>query len=836
MAPKVNSAGQQTGQKRKGNATDGGSGWRNKRQKTQRDARTLAVQTSSKAFKNGELDVGAFVKAREYEIRALEDGMARARKGLTQRAFQQVPKDLRRRTASHNAKRVPKRLRRQAVREMAEDNTPTVTSRRREPSGHMRLRIDTVNRLRTLGRKNKLSPDDRIVARSLRPKKNKLASPPVPKSKYRKRQIHKTWLPTHMFHAKRAHMTPPSQPLWRFALPLTSTVKSYRPTHRASRDCGAIAWDTSYMSTVSICGNQQSIESLCRALGVGLSDAAWTPRGQKWRQGLRTWQGWLYERDMYPTHPIAPATIIWRADPNSSAGQSRQILIRIHPSAFSQLWNQLTRLVKIQKPQLTVEDLRFEIGSIEIAGPASTEALTSALSPVNTSEGVKALAEKHWPLLAGVQTPSALPANALVAFDISDPRLRHPPRTVSSATKTRESQDELLELLTEWPFDSAQTTAGIFDRAKRQASCRALQSQKSINRRKSAATPGTYPEALSQDPRIPIMAFPSPAHSRSKPGSKERNLCSWVVLLPWKTVPAVWQSLMYYPISTGGQVRMGGLEEQRQIAFETGVPWFPGDFPGTKAGDSWEASESARRRAQWEAKPKGKRVEWDSVTLGPGRKGEDGKGWACDWVCCTGSTADDKGDETPKIHHIAPSLARSVLAGQVTSIEHLSHAVSTVRITLLGRGTPEPCARIYRLPTVQETEKLSLRDQWLALDSIQSNSCTQERKRQRSLPSSVLKSASPADVQRRLAADLVQPPTSDDHHDHCPPLPEKEDLIGFVTKGEFSLTEGRGVAIGSVLVQALTSTINNTTGKGSYICIVRNAGETVGRLGRLEFI
>jgi ribonuclease P/MRP protein subunit POP1 len=117
MAPKVESGGQQTGQKRKGNSTDNG-GWRNKRQKTQRDARTLAVQTSSKAFKNGELDVGAFVKAREYEIRALEEGMMRARKGLTQRAFQQVPKDLRRRTASHNAKRVPKRLRRQAAREV----------------------------------------------------------------------------------------------------------------------------------------------------------------------------------------------------------------------------------------------------------------------------------------------------------------------------------------------------------------------------------------------------------------------------------------------------------------------------------------------------------------------------------------------------------------------------------------------------------------------------------------------------------------------------------------------------------------------------------------------
>lgn len=79
-----------------------------------RDARTLSAQTSSKAFKNGELDVDKFVKAREYEIRAMEEGMARSKKALTKRAFQQVPKELRRRTASHNVKRVPKRLQKRA--------------------------------------------------------------------------------------------------------------------------------------------------------------------------------------------------------------------------------------------------------------------------------------------------------------------------------------------------------------------------------------------------------------------------------------------------------------------------------------------------------------------------------------------------------------------------------------------------------------------------------------------------------------------------------------------------------------------------------------------------
>lgn len=86
----------------------------------QRDARTLSTQASSKAFKNGELDVDKFVKSREYEIRALEEGMARSKKALTTRAFQHVPKELRRRTASHNVKRVPKRLQPRAKREVCD--------------------------------------------------------------------------------------------------------------------------------------------------------------------------------------------------------------------------------------------------------------------------------------------------------------------------------------------------------------------------------------------------------------------------------------------------------------------------------------------------------------------------------------------------------------------------------------------------------------------------------------------------------------------------------------------------------------------------------------------
>lgn len=83
------------------------------------DARTLAVQSSDAALsKTGELDVFAFVAAREFEIRALEDGMRSSKASMAWRAFQKVPRNLRRRTASHNVKRVPKRLKARAKREV----------------------------------------------------------------------------------------------------------------------------------------------------------------------------------------------------------------------------------------------------------------------------------------------------------------------------------------------------------------------------------------------------------------------------------------------------------------------------------------------------------------------------------------------------------------------------------------------------------------------------------------------------------------------------------------------------------------------------------------------
>jgi ribonuclease P/MRP protein subunit POP1 len=108
MAPKRKAGASQTSQGRQVDA---------KRAKIW-DARVIRKQTSDAAYSNGELNVDKFVKAREFEIKALEDGIRKAKHGLSTRAHQELPKELRRRTASHNVKRVPKKLRRRAKEEV----------------------------------------------------------------------------------------------------------------------------------------------------------------------------------------------------------------------------------------------------------------------------------------------------------------------------------------------------------------------------------------------------------------------------------------------------------------------------------------------------------------------------------------------------------------------------------------------------------------------------------------------------------------------------------------------------------------------------------------------
>ncbi|OOF93454.1 hypothetical protein ASPCADRAFT_209406 [Aspergillus carbonarius ITEM 5010] len=859
-----------------------GSAAARKRAKTF-DARSLAVQAADAALSaSGELDVAAYVEAREFEIRSLESGMQRSKSALTSRAFQKVPRSLRRRTASHNVKRVPKRLRARAKREMLEDNTPTVSSRTRKPTEQMRIRLETARRLQNLNKKSKAKraalkvkrdKDTRealeesgshafeIAPRVPKIKKNILSRPIPPESKFKKRQRCKTWLPTHMFHAKRAHMTTSKDPLWRFALPVSPTEKSYRPTHRARGIRGAVAWDMSYMATVQLEGTEEALEGVLRAVGVDGEDA-WGTKGRKWRAGTRCLRAWMCEWEG-EKRPIAPVTLIRCAEAKvedvemvdadadaAAAGKGkgkkdrRKIFVRVHPSAFLQLWNALLGVSKKQNPPVMVEDLRFEIGSIEITGPGAMEALLASFKPVAV-DGKDIAAnspEATWSSLLGVSNPSSLPQNAVLGFSVSDPRLEFPPKTLKPPSSDSQMQD-LAILLSSWAPDNTQATPALFDRRTRLAAARQLPSQKAINRRRSEAGPGICPPAKDTDPKIPVIALAC----RPSIYSKNSNAPgSWTILLPWKCLLPFWYSLMYYPLSSGGNPRFGGLKEQQQLAFESGEPWFPGDFPGTRAGWEWGLREREEAKQEWERRPKGRRTAYESIDLRNDQKGEIGRGWACDWERLVqgpteSSTKDNEepseAESKPEDSAIHPpidlhQLSTSEAARAVNSPSSTADAsaLATVKLSLLNRGTPTPRARIYRLPTTDP----ELRQKWLSLASSKPDDTKKQLQKQPARGSAL----SSEEARQRLAASLIAPSAdADARQDHLP-IPTEADLIGFVTTGNYNLAEGKGTGIGSIQLSKVTKTTGSSKGKanGRNMCIIRSAGETVGRMASWELV
>ncbi|KAI5798157.1 ribonuclease P complex subunit Pop1 [Pyronema domesticum] len=770
-------------------------------------ARSIITQTAIPELKTGLLNVSSFISSRKFEISALQRSMDTSKKALKQRAFQSVPRELRRRTAAHNAKRVPKHLRGRAKREMEEDNTPTHTFRRRKKSGKDYLRRETAEKLQRMAKKKE------VVERLVKDEEG-LRMPPRAHSKYRKRQKGKTWLPTHVWHAKRAHM----KVRWRFAVVESPNEKCFRSTQRAVEKRGGVAWDMSYWSSVLVRGPEEEVVKVLEAVCPGGSG------DKKTRAGRRVKEVWAYEVGHYPTRPIAPITIIWSpceaAESTEAANTPRRVLLRLHPSAFHQLWSQLhaaVAIINIPTKLIFLDDLRFELGSIKLTGPSATDALITILNPSNPSGET----ETHFQNLRGLTNPAALPPNVVLGFSITDPRLRFPPRLEPSPFTPAEQAQKLATLQSTWPLIPA--PHALLDPTIRVAAVKLQASQKRINKRKTDSPPGTYPTPLASDPSVPIILHAS--RHGTAPGE-------WHLIMPWKWVGPVW-----YCLQQNHNIRFGGVKEDREVAFDHCTPWFPADFPGTMAGEAWAVEEQQGRRELWDKRPPQKRVNYEAIKIA-GKRGELGDWSRCDWeilmpeaeVEAEAEDADkDEGgvslstpmetDATtttelalsqkskPYWHLPTPLLTASLrlhplLPPALSSLPPttLSSSIFTIKITLLHRGAPKDCARVYRLPSNPD-------DPW------------------RKLAAAIQKSKGGKKYQKTEAG-VVEAGM-----EGYPECPEEDCLVGYVTTGNYSLTQGHAVALGGVVWGRWWS---GQQDKGERLVVVRNVGDTVGRLGRWE--
>ncbi|OQR79424.1 ribonucleases P/MRP protein subunit POP1-like [Tropilaelaps mercedesae] len=423
------------------------------------------------------VDLERFVSARKDELANLTEVVkTRMRKLVSQ----QLPRHLRRRTVSHNKKRLPKRLQDRYNAEAAKVTKRPSRLHRRRP-------------------------------RNLQ-------------DEYTRRARKHRWLETHLWHAKRFRMVEK----FGYKIPERSFDKSLRACYRgAAKYC--LLNDISYECCIELRGEQISI---CAALGrissprTGLSVAAKKFTGGRYQGSI-----WLYQIDSYPHNCLGEVTFIWR--PPESNVSERTLWLWCHPALRDNLigiFKQLFDLAEtsdsgsdmspvFKGPAVTLTDRRNELNRFRLTGPLSVrvlcETLTQDESGLQLPSPLRLQPDyfnKFWKTLShkALSAFAHLRDGQIAGNVVLDPRLHMPNKRIVSTVmgasaggeeSTSERADDDLGDVDDVPYES-----DLWDTLSRSFVKSAMLTQDQINKmRHDKLVPGTPVELGAKESRIPIL-------------------------------------------------------------------------------------------------------------------------------------------------------------------------------------------------------------------------------------------------------------------------------------------------------------------------------------------
>ncbi|KAH9924259.1 POP1-domain-containing protein [Epithele typhae] len=852
------------------------SGRERKKQKTAL-ARTIAVQpgASSRGSGNAEagssksvrfesmkglpgaVDVERFAEARAFEINAMHEAMQNARSSSTTRAWQQLPRHLRRRAASHDVRRVPLKLRDKAQAEM-----------------------DPVKR-KSLGRRNPKQGKARKVKRT---------------TDLLRRQKDKAWLETHIWHSKRMHM----EEMWGYRLAVTPTEKSFRPSHRASIH-GSILHDASYYAVIELRGPEGILRSTlhrcCDCQGP-------SPGAKRFLAGARTIETSVYAYDKYPYDFIAPVTLLWRAEPSSSKseqapsitrgqgkgkgkkkGKEKEILnddtplpgfeqrmrtiwIRVHPAVTEEVHKALRTSASFaleaakQKQgehiaEVEIADLREHFNMFDLVGPKASQVIKGALKPVEGDQ--RADFKQFWSTLDQIQTAGSMPRGMVIGFTVHDPRLSFPPANI----KLQVQEGTNLSVGSTVFPSGVLAQSQIWNEDTRLALRKPRYQKKDIDsRRAELLVPGTPLKAERNDERIPVLLIQrsiEPSAPSADRDTSRLRLTTTTSIHGWTlVVPQGW-GMPFFSSLTHTGTRTGGQRECQTQTFEAGCPHFPRDFPACSAYADHAAAAADEARAFWERRPPAKRPNYAKLgTRSP---------WRPDWRVVLGleepapepepaldndevfldaqrevdatptpapapfsEQAPPPGPNTPRVEEWllrgpdVPALLATVASmlnpasGLLVHLNQLRDkrgllplsaraedmmrgALVHVGLKLCGRGCPDDMAVIYGVADDEARE-------WMTAEA-------------------------------RRKSGVVGLPEGKDETELSQVAPDRDAVIGYITTGSFSLSLGEGHALGAIPFSrylALREQAHRLRNGSNLLVKLRNRDETVCRAAYVELL
>ncbi|XP_043972906.1 ribonucleases P/MRP protein subunit POP1 [Gambusia affinis] len=748
------------------------------------------------------ITAGAFARARAAEVSAMLKAATQTMG--SSHVFQALPKHMRRRATSHNTKRLPRRLR------------------------------DVANRMKRksllAGLKKKKEPVKSKSRKARRRHGNLLME-------FNRRQRKNIWLETHIWHAKRFHMVKK----WGYCLGVRPTYKCYRPCYRAmSSHC--LLQDLSYYCCIELKGEEDKLlaaltQLTCKEAGMSnfrdLRGRAFCGLKKKKKEPVKS------KRDgtRLPTSPVT-----WRS---SSTG----LVI-----------NDLTmeiiryRLIGPQSHSVLAETLE-----------AATVCDELKSSPLWWPEHCKDRSNMKlhqqqtdvFNVLKGIYSTGELPPGTVLGLTVDDPRLTLPRQKVKAAPCVNQDQGDEEKrnqlMLQGVPLQCCQSF--LWERSVRENVTDNKISEQELNRMRSELlVPGSRLGPGPQQGRVPVLLV----HQPGKQVGDELGSwgAGWDLLLPKGWGMAFWVPLVYRG------VRVAGLHMSLKHSQNKAAPHFPHDYPDCPAGSRFQEEQEAEFLDTFRRHPPAKRTNYiKHGCLAPFR---------CPWqqlaeeweLLATDGGADRKGDGqtqmTRKSHEVveevtsqqnvaaaSPPSCFTVLRNRrslrllsswcrpptcrrqrwgrgaaaaalplsdsaVTSF-HAAHKMSVVwvRLTLLSKGKPEAHAMLC-VPTAED----------LKLFGKSPESCGPQEPPHKDHYKSRIN-------RKKKSAKTATPSQESDHQTASTDLHSPSDLIlglwpdplpsvashcsrvtlGWVTQGDFSLSVGRGEALGFVSVSGLLHTL-----------------------------
>ncbi|KAG0280188.1 hypothetical protein BGZ96_001647 [Linnemannia gamsii] len=751
---------------------------------------------SSAAKSTRTLDVVNFAEARAFEINALHKAMESSRNAAAQRAFQSLPRNLRRRAASHNIKRLPVRLRDRAKREVESDPV-----------------------------KKGKKPDNRYKRR----RSGTLAE------EYLRRQGTKRWLETHIWHAKRMKMVE----IWGYKLAEHSNEHGIKSAYKSSHH-QCILQDSSYNGCLEITGTKKDISDVFARM---LDPTMPTIGSARYITGKRQYTTFLYEFDSFPRNLIAPATFLWRQEPHSEnamevdeLSKQGQLWVWVHPSAFEATKATIQEtILKINKADLVnVKDMENSLVMFDFTGPRST-ALLKAVLQLCQSSAASPYQEAHktWEAICNMRSSSSLPPGIILGLLAEDPRLTFPHKAEARpasipAQESRKAQ----EIITHWPESVARS--GIWDADERERLLSTMAPESKLNERRAQnLVPGTKLLPTESDSKVPLLLIQRegrPQIQRAPGGGSSEFECGWTLVLPKGWAMPFWKSMIF------AGARPGGLRERRSFHFETHQSCFPYDFPNTAAYIDYAEESKKAGEGKYGRIPVAKRFNYEKMGV------EDPFGAA--WVKALnagvmmlggGEREDLKGEDiwllqTPKMVSALIDAARAAGGSSTEMVSRLTleslnlvmadclqglvktaltpslmkepsaridEALVRCGVDYLDRGTIGMNGMIYAIPEDQYRV-------WAARVQLKGKRTVEGRPRKEKK----VKSWVDSDSDDEMDENEEDESTMDELEMQ---RPAGATLLGYVTTGQYCYSEGKSYGIGCVTATGLARVIELET-------------------------